>query len=526
MQTRTWMRWSRAAGAAVAAAVVAACGGSGGTTTAVSGTAMAGPFLAGTVCAYKVTDGQRGAQIGCSAIDPASSGWKIDLAGTTGDVLLEIGGGARYDDEADAGDDKTGTALPDGTIRTLVSVRDGTVTSALTPLTELALRLSLAANGGRFSPAALAEQAQALRTRLGLPAGMDLLATQPVIKPADGTQRSYREALRALSQLQSTAGYKGNLAAHLATLVQKLPTTEFTAELKRGLAADCNIGSDGVLACKASVPTGTGSTTTTTTGAAPGTLTCDLKAFQAGAKVSVPTADQLKAFARTYSGSAGSYDANFNFVATGKAELVLAADGGVGYNGTGATPSSLCFEANDTYGDMLYLAFANGAHVDLFKDGAFSGEAPTDAKVSIKSDKDPQPVKPVVTASPVTLPNGSVVDSTTATITQLAIPNIAGGKITKFTTSDGALIEVYDYVDTLNVTATGASLSITVATTFNACALTAAKTTADTPACSSLGITFDRAGGSITLASTPMKKVVFTCSGACTLSGALRFPAY
>lgn len=526
MNKQGWSTRGRAAGGALLAAVLAACGGTDGASTAVSGTAMAGPFLAGTVCAYKIADGQRGTQIGCSAIDPATSGWKIDLAGTTGDVLLEIGGGARYDDEADSTDNTRGTALPDGAIRTLVSVKDGTVTSALTPLTELALRMALAANGGRFSPTVLAEQAQALRTRLNLPAGVDLLATQPVVSPTDGTQRSYREALRALSQLQTSAGYQGNLAAHLASLVQSLPTSQFTAELKRGLSADCSVGTDGVLSCKASVPAAGGTTTGGTTGTAPGTLTCNTKAFQAGAKVSVPTADQLKAFARTYTGSAGSYDANFNFVATGKAELVFAADGGVAYNGTGATPSSLCFEANDIYGDMLYLAFASGAHVDLFKDGVFSGEAPTDAKVSIKSDKDPQPVKQVVTASPVTLPNGSVVDSTTATITQLGMPNIPGGKITKFSTSGGALIEVYDYVDTLNVSAGAPGLSITLATTFNACALTPAKESADNPSCSSLGITFDRAGGTITLAGTLMKKVVFTCTGACTLSGTLRFPAY
>lgn len=128
----------------------------------------------------------------------------------------------------------------------------------------------------------------------------------------------------------------------------------------------------------------------------------------------------------------------------------------------------------------------------------------------------------------VTTPSGHNISSTTAA-TYLPLMSNPNGKIINY--DEGTLgLEIYDYVDTLNVSVADSNplMSITVNATYNACALNASWVTADTPSCTSMGITFNRSTGQVSFANTPMKPIFGTCNGAasCTINGSLSFTPY
>lgn len=124
-------------------------------------------------------------------------------------------------------------------------------------------------------------------------------------------------------------------------------------------------------------------------------------------------------------------------------------------------------------------------------------------------------------AAGVTLPNGNIV---TASLVFASNPTVAGWYIGHATTGS-ATITVYDYVDTLGISATDSGMSIGVAPS-NGCALNPAWVNASTPACSSVGVNFNRAAGNISFSSTPMHPIIWTCPGSCTMSGTLSFTPY
>lgn len=333
----------------------------------VNGVAMAGRFLSGQVCAFRIDGQAKGAQLGCDAIDPATSAFEITVGAYTGEVLLEIGGDARYDDEATVGDESSGTAMV-GTLRSIASINGGgTATVALTPLTEAALRAA-----SSLSYAAVSAMAQQIRASLGLGNQLDLLLVQPAADAATGEPLAYHEALRALSSLQSTAGntldqYLTYVAEYHASL-----TNAFLTALGNGLADGCHIVGT-TLSCGA--PGDNGGT---------GGMVCDTSKFQTGAPVSVPTGAQLAAFAGTYNGDEGSYETG-SFVRSGSATLAFGADGAVSYNGTAYTSTSTCYENNANLGEMLYIQFGNSAHIDLFTGLKFSGVSPADGTTVVQN---------------------------------------------------------------------------------------------------------------------------------------------
>ncbi len=244
-------------GSAVLALALGGCGDGGGTTsssTTLDGMAMAGPFLSGTVCAY---DAANHGQIGhCSTIASATSTFSIDVGDFSGDLIVEVSN-ATYDDEANPDDNVTGTHLA-GTLRTLVHVTSGsgTVSVAVTPLTEAALRLAGEHPDDASLRAALARLAE-LFPALG---NLDLRAIRPDLTNNLGL--AYRQGLRALSQMQwaAGAGYRGDLNAYLNNLLAVAggPNTlaaEFAAQLNSGLNSHCALANN-VLAC--TLPTGNG----------------------------------------------------------------------------------------------------------------------------------------------------------------------------------------------------------------------------------------------------------------------------
>lgn len=347
------------------------CGGggsssSGSSSTTLAGTAMAGPFLSGQACAYRVASGAKGALLGNCA-NLANSGFNIDIGSYTGDVLIEIAAGAIYDDEANPNDNTTGTTLT-GAMRTLINVgtAGSTVNVALTPLTETAVRLAGATLDAATVQAAIAQLLVFLPTVNGL----DLRSTVPLLTTDLGL--AYREMLRALSQLQWVAGgnaaFAGGLDAYLTALIGQIGSTgntvgaDLLAQLGSGLNGNCTV-TNGTLACAAS-----------NSGSSSSGVTCDTTLFVPGA-VHTPTANELATFARTYTGSEGSFDDNFNFVASGAANLVFNANGSATYNSTAYTPTSHCLENLNGGGQQLVI-HAGNSHFDLRTDGGWNGVAP------------------------------------------------------------------------------------------------------------------------------------------------------
>lgn len=497
---------------------LAGCGGGGDSgsagaasaSTTLSGTAMAGPFLSGQACAYKVSNGAKGDLLGTCA-NLASSAFGIDIGSYTGDVLVEIGAGATYDDEADSTDDATGTTLT-GTLRTLIHVGSagGTTSLAVTPLTEAAVRMAATLDAAGVQ-AAISQLLAILPTVNGL----DLRGTVP----ATGTDLglAYRELLRALSNLQWLAGgngaYAGGLDAYLTTLVAQLGSngntvgSDLLAQLGNGLDSNCTVNA-GTLSCTVSNGGGGGS----------GGIACDTSNFAPGAPIAAPTSQQLATFARTYTGSEGSFDMNFNFTATGAASLVFNANGSVTYNSAAYAPTSHCLENLNGGGQQLVIHGPGNSHFDLRTDGSWNGVAPNGSIVN-----DTPYNGGGGGATGVTLPNGHSVSSA-ATITYQPIINVPGGKIITFT--DGAAkVELYDYVNTLGVGAGDSGMSIGI-TPYNACALNPSYVDANTPACTNVGVSFSRGTGQVSFTNTPMHPIVFTCPGTCELNGSLSFTPY
>jgi Divergent InlB B-repeat domain len=187
--------------------VLSGCGGGGGggggsattptsASTTVSGVVSAGPLNGSNVCAYAISGGAMGAQIGtCTTTDTAGN-YSIGLGGYTGPVLFQATGGT-YVDEA------TGTTVTlDSPLHSmLLNAAGGNASVAITPLTELAYLGASAAAGGLGTA-----NMQSAITGVGNNFGVsDVVGTMPVDAlnvPASATaaQRTYALALAGISQ--------------------------------------------------------------------------------------------------------------------------------------------------------------------------------------------------------------------------------------------------------------------------------------------------------------------------------------
>lgn len=102
------------------------------------------------------------------------------------------------------------------------------------------------------------------------------------------------------------------------------------------------------------------------------TLTCNTVNYTAGA-VSVASAADLAAYAGTFDGEEGSFDASFNFVKSGDATFVLGGSGTATYKGAALTITSFCVDnVAGPYGKLLYVEFAGG-HFDISTADAGAG---------------------------------------------------------------------------------------------------------------------------------------------------------
>jgi len=197
-------------------AFVSGCGGGsgsvlGGGSNIVNGFASAGPLDGSSVCAYAITGGTKGAQIGSCATTVAGS-YSIDLGGYTGPVLFETMNG-NYKDEA------TGATLnlaPVTLHSMLPNATGGNVSVAITPLTELVYQKI---PGGVLSNADIQTVIQAVENSFGV---TDIVNTMPVdvVNVGNATttpkQQQYTLALATVSQYMATSAT--TLASSLGTI--------------------------------------------------------------------------------------------------------------------------------------------------------------------------------------------------------------------------------------------------------------------------------------------------------------------
>ncbi|RZU45207.1 von Hippel-Lindau disease tumor suppressor protein [Fluviicoccus keumensis] len=134
------------------------------------------------------------------------------------------------------------------------------------------------------------------------------------------------------------------------------------------------------------------------------------------------------------------------------------------------------------------------------------------------------PVAATGAASQLALPSGTILTNS-ATLTVTLMPAFPpSGRIMTFKQGN-ASATLYDYGNTLGIAAGDSGMSIGI-NPLNACALVAGSVTPDTPACSDVGVDFNRSTGKVTFTNTPMHAIVFTCPGSCQLSGQLGFTPY
>lgn len=192
----------RAHAVVISCVVLSACGGGGGSESAVrvpavvaSGVASKGPLKGASICAFAVTNGVQGAQIGQCTVTSPEGNYSIELTGYSGTVVIQATGGT-YIDEA------TGISMPLATpLRSVVTSLTGSTSMAITPLTELAYQLASAAPGGMTSTN-VRSAIEKVQNNFGV---MDILTTMPVDAlnvpaAANFEQKRYSLALAAVSQ--------------------------------------------------------------------------------------------------------------------------------------------------------------------------------------------------------------------------------------------------------------------------------------------------------------------------------------
>lgn len=106
---------------------------------------------------------------------------------------------------------------------------------------------------------------------------------------------------------------------------------------------------------------------------APVALTCNTANYTPGA-VAAPTETDLAAYAGTFNGEEGSFDANFAFVKSADAVLVLGTTPSVTYKGVTLTATSFCLDNTaGPYGRILYVEVNDGGHFDISATDAGDG---------------------------------------------------------------------------------------------------------------------------------------------------------
>jgi hypothetical protein len=215
---------SRVLGLSVAAsALLAGCGGDSSAPTAagantVSGIVSKGLVSGSTVCAYAITGGAKGAQIGNCVATDSSGHYSINLGSYTGPLLSQATGGS-YVNEA-TGASVTLTA-PLSSL--LLATPTSSSVLAVTALTELAFQIANSQADGLTATNILAAT-NTVQNNFGVP---DIVRTMPVNAltiPADASaaQQTYTLALATVAQYQNSLPAGTSLSTTLQTLTSCL----------------------------------------------------------------------------------------------------------------------------------------------------------------------------------------------------------------------------------------------------------------------------------------------------------------
>jgi hypothetical protein len=175
-------------------------GGGGGTGTSASGTAAFGIIKNGTVKIYALNaDGSRGSLLGTASTNSAGS-YSQSLGSYSGPIVAYAYGS--YVDEATG---TTVTLTESNALRAALPAASGTVSLAITGLTELAVREA----GSQLTASAITTANSAVSSifKVNVTAVNPVEATTSALGAAGVTakQRDYTLALAAMSQLASTA---------------------------------------------------------------------------------------------------------------------------------------------------------------------------------------------------------------------------------------------------------------------------------------------------------------------------------
>lgn len=187
--------------AVLSAVVVTACGGgsgsaSTGSSTVLDGLASKGPIANGTVSVYAIENGQKGMLLFTTTTGPDGA-FKADLGSYSGPVMVEVTGGS-YTDEATGKTMQVGATV----FRTAMSNASGTMTVAVTPITEMAVQ----AMGAAMTPDAISAANSMMASKFGM---QDIVNTLPhdvstPAQPGQDAQTYYGLMLAAMSQASST----------------------------------------------------------------------------------------------------------------------------------------------------------------------------------------------------------------------------------------------------------------------------------------------------------------------------------
>lgn len=268
------------------------------TSTVVSGVASAGIISGGTVkvfAAYSSANEVK-KQLGSTGTTDTNGAYKINIGSYTGPVIVEVTGGS-YTDEATG---STGQSIPAAApLRAAVNASGGTLSVAVTPLTELALRLAKT-SANKLTKTNI----DAANNMISQLFKMDIIATLPVAPTATAfsaatqAQKDYALALAAISQFMKPST---DLSATLGTLLGGISlssgmSTSMASNILTALTT--YLGNNPALgSVSESGLQNIGTTTMTLTLALSGTNVASVKAIQT--TINLPTGIKVRAHAIT-----------------------------------------------------------------------------------------------------------------------------------------------------------------------------------------------------------------------------------
>ena len=187
-------------------------------TSSISGIASKGPIKGGTIEVYALgADGEKGTLLGTATTGPDGS-YSVNLGSYTGDVLVEVSGGTYIDEAIDPNIANPNT--PNTLLRAALAAVSGSVSVAVTPLTEIAVQYVEDPNTDTNI-----EGANSLVSSM---VGVDIITTSPVdvtsetdSSQATVDQLTYGLMLATMSQMMAE-GPDPNIAALIKNIKNDL----------------------------------------------------------------------------------------------------------------------------------------------------------------------------------------------------------------------------------------------------------------------------------------------------------------